>query len=292
MIIVERGAYPQEGIGKPDYTREISLGRERPGITLKHNQSLKIFGAVFSSVNTGTHTAAPHLTIMTDAAAHFTVNALVLLTIINVTDGSSGVIIANTETTVTVALAGGITNQWNTGDAYTILSPFATVKLPLAAGVMAHIVDYETGLDMPYTVPQGYTMTSLSGTYSFTQDAILRVFYETFMVSSLGAPAGGGVLYVAEILGWGTYLLDPTGASSHVYDIQITNQGGDNLEGAGSVLAILEAVGTEPLPTTKTVKCKFCSHEETVPRETTKWICPNCNQLNIYFDLSKFRGTP
>lgn len=221
-MVVKKFTVPVKGIGKPDYSKEISIGRERPGITLKYNQSLKIFGVVFSSIP----------------------------------------------------------------------SPFPTVKSPLAAGAMAHAVDYETGLDMPYTVPQGFTMTSLSGTYSFNQDAILRVFFDTYMVTSLGAPAGGGVLYVAEILGWGTYLLDPTGASSHLYDVQITNQGGDNLEGAGSVLAILEAVGTQPPPTTKTVKCKFCAHEETVPRETTEWICPKCNQLNIYFDLSKFRGTP
>lgn len=70
---------------------------------------------------TGTHTAAPHATIMTDANAHFQVNELVGLTIVNVTDGSSGVITANTATTVTVAaLAGGMLNQWSTNDVYTI----------------------------------------------------------------------------------------------------------------------------------------------------------------------------
>ena len=70
----------------------------------------------------GTHTAAVHLTIMTDAAAHFIVDELVGLRINNVTDGSSGLITANTETTVTVAaLAGGALNQWSTGDAYTIV---------------------------------------------------------------------------------------------------------------------------------------------------------------------------
>lgn len=69
----------------------------------------------------GIHTAANHLTIMTDAAAHFIVNELVGLTINNVTDGSSGVVTANTETTVTVAaLVGGTLNRWTTGDAYTI----------------------------------------------------------------------------------------------------------------------------------------------------------------------------
>ena len=70
---------------------------------------------------TGTHTAAAHATIMTDANAHFVANELIGLTIENVTDSSSGVITANTETTVTVAaLTGGTLNQWSTNDVYSI----------------------------------------------------------------------------------------------------------------------------------------------------------------------------
>lgn len=70
----------------------------------------------------GTHTAGVHATIMTDDNAHFRIpDGLVGLTIVNETDGSSGVITANTETTVTVlALGGGVTNQWNTDDIYYI----------------------------------------------------------------------------------------------------------------------------------------------------------------------------
>lgn len=70
----------------------------------------------------GTHTGAADPTIMTDAAAHFVADELIGLTIQNTTDGSAGVVIANTETTVTVAaLAGGATNSWNTDDAYSIV---------------------------------------------------------------------------------------------------------------------------------------------------------------------------
>lgn len=70
---------------------------------------------------TGTHTGGVHLTIMTDAAAHFVLNELVGLIIMNVPDGSSGVITANTETTVTVAaLVGGTLNQWSLNDIYSI----------------------------------------------------------------------------------------------------------------------------------------------------------------------------
>ena len=70
---------------------------------------------------TGIHTAIASATIMTDANAHLIVNELVGLTIENVTDGSSGVITANTETTITVAaLAGGTLNQWSTNDVFSV----------------------------------------------------------------------------------------------------------------------------------------------------------------------------
>jgi hypothetical protein len=37
------------GIGKPDYTREISLGQMRSGISLKFNQQLVLFGILFTN---------------------------------------------------------------------------------------------------------------------------------------------------------------------------------------------------------------------------------------------------
>jgi len=70
----------------------------------------------------GTHTGAAHATVMTDAAAQFITGELVGLTISNVTDGSAGLITANTETTVTVAaLAGGVLDQWSLGDVYSVI---------------------------------------------------------------------------------------------------------------------------------------------------------------------------
>ncbi len=281
------------GVGKPDYSREVSVGRMRPGLTLKYMQGLKIFGDTFSSVNTGTHTAAMHPTIMTDDTAHFTVNALIDLVILNVTDGSSGVITANTETTVTVeALIGGATNRWNPGDVYAIPSPFPYITFPLAAGVPTHIVDTETGLEMPYVIPVGYTLTAISASFSYNQDMIAWLYIDGLLMASLGAASGGSFVYVAEIVGWGTVFLDPAALRSHTFDIQITNQGGANMEGGGSIVCIVEAVGTKPLPDIKTVKCRFCGHEETVSHETQHWVCPGCSQLNIFFNLRRFRRTP
>lgn len=70
---------------------------------------------------TGSHTAGASATILTDANAHWVANRLVGLTVYNVTDGSLGVITANTINTATVAaLAGGTANAWATDDVYSI----------------------------------------------------------------------------------------------------------------------------------------------------------------------------
>jgi len=74
--------------------------------------------------DTGSHTAADSGTIMTDAVralGNWVANELVGYTIFNITDGSSGVITANTINTVTVAaLAGGADNTWQAGDTYMV----------------------------------------------------------------------------------------------------------------------------------------------------------------------------
>ena len=73
----------QRGVGKPDYSKEVSSARERRGLRLAYRQTLEIFGVVFTDVYTGTHTAANHATIMTDTAALFIADSLIGLTIVS-----------------------------------------------------------------------------------------------------------------------------------------------------------------------------------------------------------------
>lgn len=217
---------PVRGVGKPDYSKEIALGRERPGLSLKHNQSLKNFGRVFSLIP----------------------------------------------------------------------SPYPWVTGLLAPGAPSHLVDADTGLAMPYTVPQGYTLAGISLTYSLSEDTIIRAYVDEVLgvpalFGIVGGPVSGSVIYMAEVIGIGSHLVDPIGAASHIFDIIVTNQGAGDSEGTVGGFFILEAVGTSPLPTTKTVRCKWCGHKWVVPNETKAINCPECGELNIYLDLSKFRET-
>ena len=73
----------------------------------------------------GSHTgAADQATVMTDSTLGATTDEFVGYTIKNITDGSQGIITANTATTVTVAeLYGGTDNDWDNGDVHHIAVP-------------------------------------------------------------------------------------------------------------------------------------------------------------------------
>jgi len=71
---------------------------------------------------TGRHTGPNNeATVLTDATKTWVVNELVGYQVFNTLDGSSGVIVSNTNNTATVvALAGGAGNDWDTADEYEI----------------------------------------------------------------------------------------------------------------------------------------------------------------------------
>jgi len=75
-----------------------------------------------SATVTGTHDGANNASVLTDSGASFVANGLVGRVINNTTDGSSGVITANTATTITATLSGGTDNDWDSGDGYSFFS--------------------------------------------------------------------------------------------------------------------------------------------------------------------------
>jgi len=196
------------GIGKPDYSREISIGRVRPGMTLKYLQSLKVFGITFSA----------------------------------------------------------------------IASPYPFIAAPLAIGGSANLIDWSTGLALPYTVAQGYSYQSVQIGCAMNQDFNVETYFDTFFTGYLVTSVSGLPKIWSDVAPFSTTTFDPTAAAAHAYDLIINNLGGAVMSGSISIYAI------------KTVKCKFCGHEWTVPTGKTLSIkCPKCDKLNIYLDFSHIR---
>ncbi|GAI09424.1 unnamed protein product, partial [marine sediment metagenome] len=108
----------------------------------------------------------------------------------------------------------------------------------------------------------------------------------------MGGDSEGGVLfYLEEVLPFSTALLDPTAGSAHTLDIFHTNLGEENLCGGITGLFILEAIGTAPLPTTKTTKCPFCGNKQVESVHATRIKCSNCGKEYLVYDLTGFRET-
>lgn len=68
----------------------------------------------------GTHTGANDAATLTDSGATYTTDEWVGYTIYNTSDGSQGLITANSATTITAILYGGTQNDWDTNDTYVI----------------------------------------------------------------------------------------------------------------------------------------------------------------------------
>ena len=68
----------------------------------------------------GTHDGGNNVAVLTDSGESWTTDEWVGYVITNTTDGSEGVITANTATTITATLEGGTDNDWDTSDNYLI----------------------------------------------------------------------------------------------------------------------------------------------------------------------------
>lgn len=215
------------GIGKPDFSKEVSLGQVRPGIRLKYNQRLKVNAVVFSAIP----------------------------------------------------------------------SPYSWCFLPLVPGASQHIIDLETGLELPYTVPQGWCYSVITRRITFSEDCSISSYVDVHPIT--GDPLliisayyeGGRVNSSSEIVGLATTLIDLNASRSHPVDSIITNIGAGNLEGAVSDIILMEAIGTPPPPTTKTVRCKWCGYQTKVSVKTNQLECPKCGKLTLYYNLQDFRSS-
>ncbi len=215
----------------------------RPGINLTATQTLVSFSYmptrnVFTPAaipwlrpplpKGGTHTGAPNPIVMTDAAATFVTSQLIGDTIYNLTDLSSGTIISNDGTSITVAaLSGGVLNTWSPGDSYVL---------------GAHLIHTSTGFPMPYIVSQGYTLSLVETFASFSQPSDIQFSFDTLPTASYGYLGAGIPLHLLPAIPVSSALLDPSGSSQHLLDVVVINYGAASLFGSIVVTGILEAV--------------------------------------------------
>jgi len=220
---ITKGIAPVKGIGKPDYSKEISASKQRAGIYLKYAEQLKTFAL-----------------IATDLVSH--------------------------------------------------PYPVTWVKDRIAVGGTARFYDVATGVVTPFTIPQGYTATIVQTACGGDQDLTVALYFDSALVNlPITIMEGGSPIERNLVVPYSSKTFDPTGATSHQVDAIVINRGGGALSGGFTINALLEKVGTPPLPTTKDCQCPFCGHIQTVETGTTVIACGNCGKTYYVQDLSSIR---
>ena len=111
------------------------------------NRNLGLSAGLVVPINgqgaTGAHDGGDDQMILTDSTQSWTTNEFVWHTVYNLTDGSFGIITANTDTTVTATLLGGSENNWDNGDQYRIWSRAASGQVHLSSGFEGEIIMFD-----------------------------------------------------------------------------------------------------------------------------------------------------
>ncbi|MBA7468140.1 hypothetical protein ES707_03381 [subsurface metagenome] len=165
------------------------------------------------------------------------------------------------------------------------ITPLTFAKPLLAVGATVRLVDIETGLDTPWTLPAGSTLEVRMEWHSFNEPVRGRVYFDGF--HSATAFADSLVTwYEQDIVTFNTAWVDPTGARPHTWDIRVRNDGVGACEGEIIQICITTTVGSPAVKgPEKLVQCKWCKTRFTVKREETIIRCRKCKKTFIIFNL-------
>lgn len=171
-----------------------------------------------------------------------------------------------------------LTNQWAG-------NPFAFARPPLAIGATEHIIDAETGLPLPWTMPVGHAMEVRMDWHSFDQPMDGRVYLDTFHYASALAESLT-VYYENSIFTFDSRYIDPLGTFPHQWDITATNFGVAPAQGELIQFVVVTTLASPPLKgPEKTVRCKWCGRDQVVPKAQTRITCEGCGELFIVYNL-------
>ena len=155
------------------------------GLTIVGNR----FDLLAIDTTTGSDNTSTAAAFMTNTSASYTVNEFVDMIIENETDQSYALITANTATTITGTLRGGTSNNWDSGDTYTIYDKYSIFIDSNVTLTQPNVV-MQSAEAFPYAINQYRRNNMKGGLFSVGRDSdwITPTLLNGW-VNSVGAPA-------------------------------------------------------------------------------------------------------
>jgi len=122
-----------------------------------------------------------------------------------------------------------------------VTSAYPFVRSPLAPTERVSLMDGETGLPMPFTVPAGYDFRVLKYWFNSNESLRLEMYFDGQLISTM-FPGDLYTYFEQDVALFRVSWFDPDLSSSHTMDIQAVNEGTTDAYGHAIVYAILEKV--------------------------------------------------
>jgi len=147
---------------------------------------------------------------------------------------------------------------------------------PIGPGVKLKLIDVETNLETPVTIPAGYTSGLIEWCFYSEGRLRLRVWLDGEYLGCFTIPAGAET-HQYEMITWAdTKFKDPGGELSHTWDFEVENPTAADVAAFVHVALRVEKVGSGG-SSPKTVRCPGCGETFNAPPNRTRHSCPSCS---------------
>jgi len=159
---------------------------------------------------------------------------------------------------------------------------------PLGPGATAKLIDLETNLETPVTIPAGYYSELIEWCCYTDTKLYLKVYLDGEYLGAFVFEAGSTV-HEYELIVWAsTRFRDPEAAESHTWDFIV-----ENPTTASAIVFIhtalrIEKVGSSSYP--RRVKCPKCGHIFKTDKNATRHKCPACGITFVTFLFGWWEG--
>jgi len=164
----------------------------------------------------GSHTGANNSDFLQDDNASWTDNALVGLTVYNITDGSSGTIFWNNSYQARMTLEGGSENDWDKGDSYLIVG--SPTKITNAGNIVGDVYFSPDGEKIIYTGKdnnkQIFSLTSVISENGINVESLTKLTTEGNNYQPRFSKDGSKIVFVSDRDGsTGIYTMNTDGSN-------------------------------------------------------------------------------
>lgn len=152
----------------------------------------------------------------------------------------------------------------------------------LAAAGSAHLVDFGTGLPMPYSTPVGYYLDMREWMFTFNGLVRMVLAFDAYTDLYFYPLPNHTTHEYEQIVFANSRYWDPDAEDPHTIDCVIENVSADAVVGLVQIACVVKKVGSGGSKTSKKVRCRGCGHDYEIPIKESKAVCPKCGVKNLY----------